>query len=157
MTKVFSLLCTQPVEMVINLNRGYMLLWSFQPRGEVWTTEIFQITQRTQLFVPLFTHLPVSFLPQLNLIPDLSLLFSFFLLLSSLSLIFLWISVVPPNPSVPLSCLSFFPFQFHLCALAHRWLRGVLALLFLAVCVSSVWYLLNTSCCPWSCQCNKFT
>lgn len=54
----------------------------------------------------------------------------FFLLLSSLPLIFLWISAVCPNMSVPLSCL-FFSFSFiSLCALAHRWLRGVLARLF---------------------------
>lgn len=42
-------------------------------------------------------------------------------------------------------CLISFPSVSSLCALAHRWLRGVLA-----VCVSSVRYLLNTSCCPWT-------
>lgn len=48
-----------------------------------------------------------------------------------------------PNPSAPALILSLFSVS-SLCALAHRWLRGVLADY-----VSSVWYLLNTSCCPW--------
>lgn len=96
-----SLNCAQQAEMMINLNRDNVFR-SIQPQGK-FELLIFQITQRPWLFVPLFTLLSVSFLPWLNLIHDL--------VLSSLSLIFLWISAVPPNPSVPLSRLFF---QFHL-------------------------------------------
>lgn len=69
--KVLSVRRTQKAEMMmINLSRGYMLSGLFSLKGSLncW---IFSLTQRT-FFVPLFTHLSVSFLPWLNLIPDLS-------------------------------------------------------------------------------------
>lgn len=93
---------------------GYMLSAQFSHRGSLSLWDISNNSKNIVFSVPVFTYSPVSSLPWLNLIPDLSLLCSFSSQLSSLSLIFLWISVMTPNPSVP---LSYPPFQFHLCML----------------------------------------
>lgn len=82
---------------------GYMLSAQFSLRGSLSLWNISNNSKNIVFSVPVFTYLPVSSLPWLNLIPDLSLLCSFSSQLSSLSLIFLWISVMTPNPSVPLS------------------------------------------------------
>lgn len=121
---------------------GYMLSAQFSLRGSLSLWDISNNSKNIVFSVPVFTYSPVSSLPWLNLIPDLSLLCSFSSQLSSLSLIFLWKSVMTPNPSVP---LSYPPFQFHLCMLLltggdflffHSWLF-----------VSSLWCM-NTGFCP---------
>lgn len=118
---------------------GYMLSAQFSLRGSLSLWDISNNSKNIVFSVPVFTYSPVSSLPWLNLIPDLSLLCSFSSQLSSLSLIFLWKSVMTPNPSVP---LSYPPFQFHLCMLLltggdflffHSWLFMFL--------LSSVWIL----------------
>ena len=123
MRKVFSFHCTQQAETLITWSGGYMFSGLFSLRGSLNHWNISSNSKNVAFFVPLFTHLSASFLPWLNFIPDLSLL-SFSLLLSSLSLIFLWISVVP------LSRLFFFPLQFHLCVLSHTGGWGVCWLFF---------------------------
>lgn len=150
--KSFSFHCTHQAERMINLNRGYMFCGLFSLGGSLNRWNISNDSKNTAFCSTFFTHLSTSFLPWLNLIPDLSLLSFFCLLLSSLSLIFLWISVVHPNPSVPLSCL-FFPSVSSLCAFAHRWLRGVLAG-FCFPCLVSIEYQL-LSLVREACQCKK--
>lgn len=122
---MFSFHYTQRAEMMINLNRGYMFSGLFSLRGSLNKWNISNNSKNIAFFPPLFTRV---FSPLVKPHPWPFFLYFFFLLLSSHSLIFLWISVVPPNPSVPLSCLFFHPSVSSLCALAHRWLRGVLAL-----------------------------
>lgn len=99
-------------------------LWTAS--GEVWTTYISH-NSKTMVFISFHFSPSVCIFSPLVKSHPWPFSSPFFQLLSSLPLIFFWISAVPPNPSVPLSCLYFSVSSF--CALTRRWLRGLLACL----------------------------